>query len=53
MIPTDRTLTESWKDGYDDGILFHMELDFDAKDEDRYQDDEDYRRGFDQAGEDS
>ena len=50
---TDSEINADWMDGYDDGILFHMDLDFNAKDEDRYQDDENYRRGFDQAGEDS
>lgn len=50
---TDDTINDSWKDGYDDGVLFHMNLDLNARDDDRYADDPDYRAGFDQAGEDS
>ena len=52
MSYIDDTLHEDWIDGYNDGVLFHIDFNFDAKDEDRYDNNEDYRRGFDQAGED-
>ncbi len=45
--------TESFSDGYKDGVSFHMYLDFEAKDDDRYCSDNEYARGFDRAGDDS
>ena len=42
-----------YQDGYHDGMKFHIDGDYTAKDEDRYDDNKDYRRGFDQAGDDS
>ena len=43
----------NYQDGYNDGVAYHQGLNFPAKDEDRYDDNEDYRRGFDEAGDDS
>jgi hypothetical protein len=45
--------SEGWRDGYEDGKKFHLDGNYDAKDHGRYQEDEDYRRGFDDAGDDS
>jgi len=50
---TDNEINWDYQDGYDDGLKFHIDLDYTAKNEERYQDNEHYRRGFDQAGDDS
>lgn len=42
-----------YQDGYNDGLRFHIDFILDARDDDRYFEDESYQRGFDQAGEDS
>ena len=45
--------SESFSDGYADGKRFHIDMDFEAKDNNRYYSDDEYARGFDQAGDDS
>lgn len=43
---------EYWE-GYNDGKRYHLNLDFSAKNEEKYRESDPYRRGFDKAGQDS
>jgi len=52
-IRAHRVWEGDWEDGYRAGQRFHMDLNYDAKDDRRYQEEDGYAKGFDQAGEDS